>query len=266
MPKSLAAIVRVAAILLALLTCASLSIAARHGGTALEDGGHAPAPARVIAPAAPRPAPSIDDAPGTPAVDKGSARTPARHEIAPVAPVDPRAVASGRRDRGRTTANGSRLQRPSHHRGKNAAHGAPATPGMGLLLRMSTSAGREISFVDDIVIAPPGRSRSGRAPPRASPPSTLAPASPPRVFTLATSSRAPRSAFGPNASSNESIDDAPCARALAAREPLTPARPAHARDAGVVLTHVPEPRAGSRTSVRESAAVRSPMPLGGRSA
>ncbi len=267
MLKPFAAIVRVTAILLSLLACASLSIAAHRGGTALEDAGRAAPSARAIAAPGPRPAPAPEDAACTPGVAKvapAALAPPApRGEIAPA--PDQRPASPAHRNRGRTTTSSSRVQRPTTHRGKGQTHGAPATPGMGLLLRMSTGGGREISWVDDIVPHVPAGPRCGRSPPRGSPLSNSAPASPPRVLALAISTRAPRPATAEDAPHHETRPDVTTPHASAACE-CAVARACVARAAvvGRDSTHDPKPAAGSRVARAKGTTARSSTPFGGR--
>jgi hypothetical protein len=75
-----------------------------------------------------------------------------------------------RREAARPVPNaGGHLQRPSGARAKSTVRSSPATPGMGLLLRIGTSAGRELSWLQDDFVPSSSAPRSGRAPPRASP-------------------------------------------------------------------------------------------------
>lgn len=267
MLKPLAAIARVTAILLSLLACASVSIAAHRGGTALEDAGRAAPAARAIAAPSARPASAPDDAPGAPAVSKVVPTAPApvapRHDLAPAPASDPRPA--GPANRGRTAPSTARVQRPLSHRGKGQVHGAPATPGMGLLLRMSTGGGREISWIDDVIPHVPSGTRSGRAPPRASPLSNSAPASPPRVLALAISTRAPRPSTAADAPNLETHPDVPALDApfvcacVAVR-----ARVQRATVAVTDPTPDPEPIAGSRAALPKGTAARLSTPFGGR--
>ncbi len=267
MLKPLAAIVRVTAILLSLLACASVSIAAHRGGTALEDAGRAAPAARAIAAPSARPAPAPDDAACAPGVSKvapaAPAPTAARREIAPT--PDPRPASPAHRDRGRTTSSSARVQRPMTHRGKGQVHGAPATPGMGLLLRMSTGGGREISWVDDIVPHVPAGPRCGRSPPRGSPLSNSAPASPPRVLALAISTRALRPSTAADATHLETRPDVTTRHASVACEcAVARACVTRATVTGRESAHDPEPVDGSRAAFAMGSTACSFTPFGGR--
>jgi hypothetical protein len=85
-----------------------------------------------------------------------------------------------KREHGKTaTGVALKTQRPSTQRSKGNIRNAPATPGMGTLLRMGASAGREISYLLDMTPIEPLEHISGRAPPPATALTPLAPASPP---------------------------------------------------------------------------------------
>jgi hypothetical protein len=72
---------------------------------------------------------------------------------------------SAHHERARTLPNSAlRTPHPVQHT-KHAARTTPATPGMGVLLRIGTSGGREISFFLDQLPHAPIAPRSGRAPP-----------------------------------------------------------------------------------------------------
>jgi hypothetical protein len=174
---------------LALLACASMAIAG--GSMSLEPSAraHAPTASRLTSPpasAAVSPA-SSEEAPGYPAsaphVSSAATRPatkPATHvEIAPTAPrpaappVD--SHREDKREHGRAAPSTSlNRHRPATPRSKDSLRNMPATPGMGMLLRMGTGAGRELSLLLDGITCAPSALRSGRAPPRAGPHSTLA--------------------------------------------------------------------------------------------
>jgi len=85
-----------------------------------------------------------------------------------------------KREHGKTTTGVAlKTQRPTTQRSKGNVRNAPATPGMGMLLRMGASAGREISYRIDLIPNEPLEHISGRAPPRATALTHFAPASPP---------------------------------------------------------------------------------------
>jgi hypothetical protein len=182
----LPATLRTLGVSLALLAGASMAIAG--GGLSLDEHPRAPAPAtRANPPAVATPASASDDAPrlshaavrGT----FGPARTtqpPAlRADGVPVTQRTPQAPAGDHRtdkqERGRPAPSTVvHAHRPGAQRAKGAMRSSPATPGMGLLLRMGTGAGRELSLLLDDVPYAPSTMRAGRAPPRAGPHSTLA--------------------------------------------------------------------------------------------
>ena len=90
--------------------------------------------------------------------------------------------------RNAATTNLSRTSRQAPQRSKVNVRNLPATPGMGTLLRVGSTAGREISWIDLGVPSAPWLTRGGRAPPRGptlatSPPAAL-PAAPPQAAPL----------------------------------------------------------------------------------
>jgi hypothetical protein len=164
---------------LAFLACASLAVAG--GGTSLDEAQHAHATPVVHATLPPAAhAPIGDDAPGCPhGLARANNAHPARadfgaatgHATLPAAP-DHRAE---KREHGRPAPTTSlHAHRPLTQRSKGSLRNTPATPGMGLLLRMSTSAGRELSSLIDGVPCAPSTMRSGRAPPAATTPTNPA--------------------------------------------------------------------------------------------
>ena len=98
----------------------------------------------------------------------------------------------------------SRAPRPSSPRVKVSMRNLPATPGMGTLLRVGVSAGREISWLDFTIPSAPRSSHSGRAPPGASaiahPAPAALPGAPPQAANRA---RAQTSAAPPSIPSPE---------------------------------------------------------------
>jgi hypothetical protein len=155
---------------LALLACASLAFAG--AGVSLDDRAHEPAAAaHATPPVTTLPAAAFEDAPG---LTHGSAHgAPAlRLDAASGAPRAPQVPASDhradKREHGRPVPSTAlHVHRPATQRSKGSLRNSPATPGMGLLLRMGTGAGRELSlFLDDVPSALSSM-RSGRAPPRA---------------------------------------------------------------------------------------------------
>ena len=166
-------------IALALLAGVSLVLAA--GGTNPDENAHARrthTPTTHATPSAP-----CDDAPCTvtrTAPRASSVTTTSTSVVSPVAPRAPQAPAPApdRRDKdesGRQApATGAHLHRPVSHRAKASVRSAPATPGMGFLLRIGTGAGPELSLLLEDVPCTPLTLRAGRAPPRG--PTTLNPA------------------------------------------------------------------------------------------
>ena len=168
---------------LALIACASMAIAG--GGMSLDESAraHTAAPRHTSPPASVSHSPaSSEEAPGYPGsaphVSSTATRTvakPATHvEIAPAAPrpsmPPPDNHGADKREHGRTPPGTSLNQhRPTSSRSRDLLRKTPATPGMGLLLRMGTGAGRELSLLPDGITCSPSALRSGRAPPRASP-------------------------------------------------------------------------------------------------
>ena len=248
-----------------LVTAASPVRSAQRGGMALDETPHAHAPAAAArTPAAPAPhaQPAGDDAPGSPSCTKPNASGAAHHELGATTPGStlPAKAERHAEKRGRTTpANGSQMHRPQAHRGKSAARGTPATPGMGMLLRIGTNAGREISYRFDVTDAPNLALRSGRAPPRAGPHSHLAPAPQPRGYNFAVSPRTQRSTrLASAAPSRSDAPSHPCACRAFARAPGLSA-------AVVALpSFQPEPFYGSHAARSRGEAARFVMPLGGR--
>ncbi len=194
--KPFVVICRAMAIAAVLLWSALPAGAARHGGTTLDDIGHPRAP-QAAPTAAPTPAaPAHDDDPCLRPCPPAASATATLHEPCRGTrslPAMPRDHRTEKRERGRTTpAGAAQLHRPTAQRSKGTVRNTPATPGMGLLLRFSTDAGREISFNDARFSPNASSMRSGRAPPRAGPSPNSAPASLPRPHHLAITSRAPR--------------------------------------------------------------------------
>ena len=174
---------------LALIACASMAIAG--GGMSLDESARTPtaaAPKHTSPPASASHSPaSSEAAPGYPGsaphVSSTATRTAAkpatRVEIAPAAPrpsMPPTdSHRADKREHGRTAPCTSlNRHRPPSSRSRDLLRNTPATPGMGLLLRMGTGAGRELSLLLDGITCAPSALRSGRAPPRAGPHSTLA--------------------------------------------------------------------------------------------
>lgn len=145
------------------LACACFSALAHAGrtGTFTDESGRArTAPSPRL--------PGHDD--DIPALTRASAAADTavvgtRSDIAPGAS----GAARDRRERshGRATPNTpQRIHRPVTQRAKGAYRSAPAMPGMGMLLRMSTGDNRELSFdVSTTCPHAPSGHRSGRAPP-----------------------------------------------------------------------------------------------------
>ncbi len=199
--KPFAAAFRAIVIAVVLASSARLASAARADGTLLDESAraHAPAsPAHLVPAPAAHAAPCCDD-------DAPTLRSTAAPRCSTLVHIDAARAASRpslpatpdhrgeKRERGRATTSGTaQVHRPQAQRLKGQVRNTPATPGMGLLLRFGTNAGREISMnVDDLCHAPTS-SRSGRAPPRAGPSSNLALASSPRAQHLAPHARALR--------------------------------------------------------------------------
>jgi hypothetical protein len=88
----------------------------------------------------------------------------------PAQPADKRAHGKA------ATSPAIKAQRPSTARNRSSSRQTPATPSMGSLLRVGTGAGQEISLYLEDAHSTARTSISGRAPPRAGPPSTFAPA------------------------------------------------------------------------------------------
>jgi hypothetical protein len=120
------------------------SAAARTPRTSINptDDGYAPKPARTSGTAAAHPA-----------------------ELSPAtaAPPAPASTPPARKRESATSV--SRAPRPAAQRAKVSMRNLPATPGMGTLLRVGVSAGREISFLDFTLPSAPRTAHSGRAPP-----------------------------------------------------------------------------------------------------
>lgn len=196
--KPFAVTCRAIAIAAVLLSGALSAHAARRSGTALDDASHASTPLARPAAVAPHAASSDDDAPCLKPCPSSTSSTQTSRLDANRTTPRPTMPASSdargeKRERGRTTPNGiAQVHRPAAQRTRGHVRNTPATPGMGLLLRFGTNAGQEISLNADDSGFSPASVRSGRAPPRAGPHSTFAPAALPRCFALATPSRAQR--------------------------------------------------------------------------
>ena len=157
-----------------IVACATLAYAGR-GGTGLEECGRA---RNATPPQPPRPVATTlsDDLPTL--VRNSTLAASATTTHAEVGTSTPRSTLplpfdhrNDKRERGRATPPSASLHvhRPITNRSKSAIRSTPATPGMGLLLRFGTSAGREISLNTDHLSHAPLALRPGRAPPRGSP-------------------------------------------------------------------------------------------------
>ena len=97
-----------------------------------------------------------------------STSTPSSHpvELSPTTATPPLPPASAPPAHKRESATSvSRAPRPGSQRVKVSMRNLPATPGMGTLLRVGVSAGREISLLDFTLPASSRTVHSGRAPP-----------------------------------------------------------------------------------------------------
>jgi hypothetical protein len=196
-------------------------------------------------------APSDEGAPsahrGTPACTS-STRTLSRAELNelttrhPSTPVTPE-----RRNerRARAAPNSSvRAHRPTTQRSKLGARDAPATPGMGTLLRLGASAGREISWNERADAHSPWISRDGRAPPRGPTISTFAQAARPGASPPASQQSARHPSFGaalPSAHCDERHRPSPITVSAAARASVCRGPGFAAPSERIVRSHVGRP-------------------------
>lgn len=176
-------LLRRAAVIVSLAAlCASPALARRVGNTqSSEDNAarsqpHAPATpvAETIAPRANVPGNVNPDEPPTclpaPSARNAAARTevgrtntpePTRQPIAPEQSQE-------RREKAKQSISPSTRLAPRqapHKQSRVGSRPIPATPGMGALIRMGMTVGREISFLDDMAPSRPDRPHVGRAPP-----------------------------------------------------------------------------------------------------
>jgi hypothetical protein len=205
-----------------------------------------------------------EDSPGLPVASSptSSARAgslaPATlpHASTPPLPASPD-HRSEKRERGRapvgTTVNS---HRPATQRSKGAVRNTPATPGMGMLLRMGASAGREISMITDVRPQSDLGCQRGRAPPRGDHTSNLEPALPPFGSPLAaTPARHPLTAGAP---------ELPIRHRLIAAAPPSPGACACAAFVANGPDALPMERLARSCAVRlKGAAARSFLPFGG---
>lgn len=120
-------------------------------------------------------------------------------EMSPTASAPPPAPSAPPARKHESANSISRAPRPNSPRVKVSMRNLPATPGMGTLLRVGVSAGREISWLDFKVPSAPSTSHSGRAPPGSSaiahPAPAALPGAPPQAANRA---RAQTSAAPPS--------------------------------------------------------------------
>ena len=151
---------------------------------------HAPATPLVTPAVNPTDTPLSDETPVCMPAPARTASTGRADLTRPAAPEMPRVPAApstdtDRREKARTNAPtiGPRVVRAPAARARVNTHSRPlpATPGMGTLLRMGMTVGREISFLDEVPLTRPSRTHTGRAPPapiHASNPALASPAAP----------------------------------------------------------------------------------------
>ncbi|HTR96948.1 MAG TPA: hypothetical protein VMH61_03515 [Candidatus Acidoferrales bacterium] len=240
-----------------IVACATLAYAGRAATTLEECCGHArgtPTPSRGMS------TKLADDQPGWIAHTATAAETTSTHfdpGATPRTTLPLPADSHGRKhDHGRAMPNASvQVHRPATSRSKSMIRSTPATPGMGLLLRFGTSAGREISLEINNLSHAPIAPRPGRAPPRAAPLAVGAPTALPADAASLFAGR--RALLGAPAS-------------LLARSFRAPR--ASAKNVGVfTLAGVGSPNAqesttGSGTDRMKGAAACPCMPFGGRTA
>lgn len=127
---------------------------------------------------------------------KATSPAPKATELAPTAPARNSSDAAARRRESATSV--TRTPPKPQPRAKVSMRNLPAAPGMGTLLRVGVTAGREISWLDFELQSAPTSRHSGRAPPRAPTLSNPAPAATPVApppaanFASALTSFAPR--------------------------------------------------------------------------
>jgi hypothetical protein len=121
---------------------------------------------------------------------KPSAAHPADVGPAPGANHTPVSDAPAREHKREHATAIARAPRPAPQRVRVSIRNLPATPGMGTLLRVGVTAGREISWLEFNVPFAPTSSHSGRAPPPGSTPANLAPAALPGAPPIAAPLRA----------------------------------------------------------------------------
>jgi hypothetical protein len=145
---------------------------------------------------------------------------PAELAPAPAAPPAPANAPPARKRESASTLN--RPARPATPRAKISMRNLPAAPGMGTLLRVGVSAGREISMLEYTVPSAPRTAHSGRAPPRGDAIAHLAPAAlpgaPPSAANIARAhlSAAPLRSTHPDHTTTEPGPLGPDARELRA--------------------------------------------------
>ncbi len=187
------AFVRRACVVAALAaTCAPLAYAGR-GGATLDEPAHvralAPTPAphasqarahgrtgvTLEEPALPAPVPATSTERSTTVTDFAPSQAP-EHSL----PAGGSEHHGDKHERAKAaTGSAAHVHRPLTQRSKGASRNAPATPGMGLLLRIGATSEREISLLFDNYTHAPIAPRSGRAPPRSELLARLAPAASP---------------------------------------------------------------------------------------
>ncbi|MCC6652995.1 MAG: hypothetical protein IT348_17710 [Candidatus Eisenbacteria bacterium] len=148
---------------------------------------HAPV-AEVVTPAVNHPGnPGSDETPlcmPAPMRTASSGRADLSRPTAPEMPRLPAVPANDGERREKAKASGPtigpRVVRAPVARARVNTHSrpVPATPGMGTLLRMGMTVGREISFLEESPLTRPSRTQGGRAPPAPIPTSNSALASP----------------------------------------------------------------------------------------
>jgi len=232
------AFARRAVVLTAVIAVCTPFAHAGRGGTSIDETAHAhpgaPPPAAHMSAARPlvRAGALIEEPVAPPSAPVATAdHSSTAQELAPGQgehglPANNSEHRNDKHERGRATPNTtSHVHRPLTQRSKGASRNAPATPGMGLLLRIGTTAEREISLLYDNFTHAPIAPRSGRAPPCVTSLACLVPASPPAAAPVSApclgARPVPRAAAS---ASNPSCATAAPARARARACP--PARPA----------------------------------------
>lgn len=161
---------------------------------------------------------------------------------------------SEKRDTHRATPNPIvKAQRPTHQRSKNANRNAPATPGVGQLLRMSSGTKSELTMLEGRAITHHLENTLDRGPPADAEPLLLSPAALPRVHHF----QAPAPASEPFPPRSEpSCTSSPGSHSSSA---------AIAARTEVLSSALPEAphRGGSGDDRAEGAASQAPHPSGG---